>query len=175
MHCGGGIAPKQVPTRHAIIKSSAHHMLVVMQTRKACCTPPLHRKHACCVLLQALPRCAILCHVMLCCLLLCYVVFALQVGMYATSRIIAAVARAHMLPPFLARVHKKLGTPYISTILSGVTAAVMALFTGGLQGLLRVCDVDACVYLHAVVTAVWLLTSESKTSNVCIRACMKQS
>lgn len=50
--------------------------------------------------------------------------------MYATSRIIAAVARAHLLPPFLARVHHKLGTPYISTILSGVAAAVMALFTG---------------------------------------------
>lgn len=52
------------------------------------------------------------------------------VGMYATSRIIAAVARAHLLPPFLARVHHKLGTPYVSTILSGVAAAVMALFTG---------------------------------------------
>jgi APA family basic amino acid/polyamine antiporter len=50
--------------------------------------------------------------------------------MYATSRIIAAVARAHLLPPFLARVHEKLGTPYIATILSGVAAAVMALFTG---------------------------------------------
>jgi amino acid transporter len=50
--------------------------------------------------------------------------------MYATSRIIAAVARAHLLPPFLARVHHKLGTPYVSTILSGVAAAIMALFTG---------------------------------------------
>lgn len=50
--------------------------------------------------------------------------------MYATSRIIAAVARAHLLPPFLARVHQKLGTPYISTILSGGAAAIMALFTG---------------------------------------------
>jgi APA family basic amino acid/polyamine antiporter len=55
---------------------------------------------------------------------------AMQVGMYATSRIIAAVARAHLLPPFLARVHRKLGTPYISTILSGMAAAIMALFTG---------------------------------------------
>jgi APA family basic amino acid/polyamine antiporter len=53
--------------------------------------------------------------------------------MYATSRIIAAVARNHLLPPFLARVHEKLGTPYISTILSGVAAAVMALFTGGCE------------------------------------------
>lgn len=50
--------------------------------------------------------------------------------MYATSRIIAAVARAHLLPPFLARVHHKFGTPYISTVLSGVAAAIMALFTG---------------------------------------------
>lgn len=51
------------------------------------------------------------------------------VGMYATSRIIAAVARQHMLPPFLALVHPRLGTPHVSTILSGLAAAVIALFT----------------------------------------------
>eukprot|EP00878_Enallax_costatus_P001204 GHUV01001346.1.p1 GENE.GHUV01001346.1~~GHUV01001346.1.p1 ORF type:complete len:380 (+),score=37.80 GHUV01001346.1:378-1517(+) len=51
------------------------------------------------------------------------------VGMYATARIIAASARQHMLPPFLARVHPKLGTPYISQILSGLAAAIIALFT----------------------------------------------
>src|SRR5690242_8610417 len=49
--------------------------------------------------------------------------------MYATARIIAASARQHMLPPFLARVHPKLGTPFISQILSGVSTAVIALFT----------------------------------------------
>jgi hypothetical protein len=64
---------------------------------------------------------------------------SMQVGMYATSRIIAAVSRAHLLPPFLARVHHKLGTPYISTILSGMAAAVMALFTG-----------EGCCYCHAL-------------------------
>lgn len=52
-----------------------------------------------------------------------------QVGMYATARIIAASARQHMLPPFLARVHPKLGTPYVSQIASGVATAVIALFT----------------------------------------------
>jgi APA family basic amino acid/polyamine antiporter len=51
------------------------------------------------------------------------------VGMYATARIIAASARQHMLPPFLARVHPRLGTPYISQILSGIAAAIIALFT----------------------------------------------
>lgn len=49
--------------------------------------------------------------------------------MFAVSRIIAAVARQHLLPPFLARVHKRFGTPHISTILSGVATAVIALFT----------------------------------------------
>eukprot|EP00878_Enallax_costatus_P000818 GHUV01000943.1.p1 GENE.GHUV01000943.1~~GHUV01000943.1.p1 ORF type:complete len:550 (+),score=66.26 GHUV01000943.1:156-1652(+) len=51
------------------------------------------------------------------------------VGMYAVSRIIAAVSRQHLLPPFLARVHKRFGTPYIATILQGVATAVIALFT----------------------------------------------
>ncbi|WIA23368.1 hypothetical protein OEZ85_000131 [Tetradesmus obliquus] len=51
------------------------------------------------------------------------------VGMFAVSRIIAAVARQHLLPPFLAKVHKRFGTPYISTALSGVATAVIALFT----------------------------------------------
>lgn len=60
----------------------------------------------------------------------CMCLHGLQVGMYATGRIIAAVARSHLLPPFLARVHHKLGTPYIATLLSGVATAVMALFTG---------------------------------------------
>jgi APA family basic amino acid/polyamine antiporter len=83
--------------------------------------------------------------------------------MYATSRIIAAVARAHLLPPFLARVHHKLGTPYVSTILSGVAAAVMALFTGmyaqyarGLVGrcLLRRLAVSGLLLLLVITTMV---------------------
>lgn len=49
--------------------------------------------------------------------------------MYAVSRIIAAVSRQHLLPPVLARVHRRFGTPYISTLLSGVATAVIALFT----------------------------------------------
>jgi APA family basic amino acid/polyamine antiporter len=54
---------------------------------------------------------------------------ALQVGMYATSRIVAAVGRQHILPPFLARVHPKLATPYVATIAQGVASAIIALFT----------------------------------------------
>lgn len=50
--------------------------------------------------------------------------------MYAVSRIIAAVARQHLLPPVLARVHGRFGTPHVATILSGVATAVIALFTG---------------------------------------------
>lgn len=47
-------------------------------------------------------------------------------------RIIAAVARQHLLPPVLATVHKRFGTPWVATLLSGVATAVIALFTGAL-------------------------------------------
>lgn len=57
------------------------------------------------------------------------VVVLLQVGMYAVARIVAAVGRQHIRPPFFARVHPRFGTPMVSTILTGVTAAVIALFT----------------------------------------------
>lgn len=53
----------------------------------------------------------------------------LQVGCYAVARIVAAVGRQHILPPFLARVHPRLGTPYISTILTGLAGALITLFT----------------------------------------------
>jgi APA family basic amino acid/polyamine antiporter len=64
--------------------------------------------------------------------------------MFAVSRIIAAVARQHLLPPFLAKVHKRFGTPYISTALSGVATAVIALFTSfdELLNMVR----DCCCY-----------------------------
>lgn len=52
------------------------------------------------------------------------------VGMFAVSRIIAAVARQHLLPPVLATVHKRFGTPWVATVLSGVATALIALFTG---------------------------------------------
>jgi APA family basic amino acid/polyamine antiporter len=45
-------------------------------------------------------------------------------------RIIAAVARQHLLPPVLATVHKRFGTPWVATLLSGVATALIALFTG---------------------------------------------
>lgn len=51
------------------------------------------------------------------------------VGMFAVSRIIAAVARTHLLPPFLAKVHKRFGTPFVATAIQGVATAVIALFT----------------------------------------------
>eukprot|EP00879_Flechtneria_rotunda_P002193 GHRR01002379.1.p1 GENE.GHRR01002379.1~~GHRR01002379.1.p1 ORF type:complete len:523 (+),score=115.42 GHRR01002379.1:1539-3107(+) len=51
------------------------------------------------------------------------------VGMYAVSRIIAAVARQHLLPPFLAKIHRRFGTPWITTLLQGVATAIIALFT----------------------------------------------
>ncbi|WIA11145.1 hypothetical protein OEZ85_011287 [Tetradesmus obliquus] len=51
------------------------------------------------------------------------------VGMYATSRIVAAVGRQHILPPFLARVHPRWATPYVATISQGIASAVIALFT----------------------------------------------
>ncbi len=51
--------------------------------------------------------------------------------MYGVSRIITTVARDHLLPPYLARVHPRLQTPYIAIIIQGVTTALIALFTGG--------------------------------------------
>lgn len=61
---------------------------------------------------------------------------------FAQSRIIAAVGRQHLLPPVLALVHPKFGTPYVATILSGVATAVIALFTG------RLCRPGSCVALY---------------------------
>jgi amino acid transporter len=63
------------------------------------------------------------------------------VGMFAVSRIIAAVARTHLLPPFLAKVHARFGTPWIATLLQGIATAMIALFTGGccLRQLQAVC------------------------------------
>jgi len=45
-------------------------------------------------------------------------------------RIIAAVARQHLLPPVLATVSERFGTPWVSTLLAGVATALIALFTG---------------------------------------------
>jgi APA family basic amino acid/polyamine antiporter len=39
------------------------------------------------------------------------------------------VARQHLLPPVLASVHKRFGTPWVATLLSGVATAIIALFT----------------------------------------------
>lgn len=50
--------------------------------------------------------------------------------MYATARIICAVARQHMLPPLFARIHPKFKTPAIATVCQGISCAVIALFTG---------------------------------------------
>jgi APA family basic amino acid/polyamine antiporter len=50
--------------------------------------------------------------------------------MFAVSRIIAAVARTHLLPPFLAKVSNRWGTPWIATLLQGIATALIALFTG---------------------------------------------
>jgi hypothetical protein len=43
-----------------------------------------------------------------------------QIGMFAVSRIVAAVARQHLLPPVLARVHKRFGTPHIRWALASL-------------------------------------------------------
>lgn len=51
------------------------------------------------------------------------------VGMFAVSRIIAAVARQHLLPPVLASVHGRFGTPWVATLCAGLATALIALFT----------------------------------------------
>lgn len=54
----------------------------------------------------------------------------LPLPLLSACRIIAAVARQHLLPPFLATVHKRFGTPWVATLLQGVATALIALFTG---------------------------------------------
>jgi amino acid transporter len=57
--------------------------------------------------------------------------------MFAVSRIIAAVARQRLLPPVLASVHSRFGTPWVATLCAGLATALIALFTGeGFAGLL---------------------------------------
>lgn len=51
------------------------------------------------------------------------------IGTYGVSRIVTAVARDHLLPPFLARVHPRLRTPVITLAAVGIVQAVIALFT----------------------------------------------
>ena len=49
--------------------------------------------------------------------------------MYGASRIITGVARDHLIPPFLARVHPSLATPYLAILGQGVLTALIALLT----------------------------------------------
>jgi hypothetical protein len=49
--------------------------------------------------------------------------------MYGASRIITGVARDHLIPPILARVHQKLSTPYLAILGQGLLTAVIALLT----------------------------------------------
>ena len=46
--------------------------------------------------------------------------------MLGQSRVLFAMSRDHLLPPALARVHPKHGTPYKITIITGVVVAVLA-------------------------------------------------
>lgn len=80
-------------------------------------------------------------HLIVNCICILNNLMLLQVGMYATSRIVAAVGRQHILPPFLARVHPRWATPYVATISQGIASAVIALFTdfADLAGALVAC------------------------------------
>jgi APA family basic amino acid/polyamine antiporter len=46
--------------------------------------------------------------------------------MLGQSRVLFAMSRDHLLPPGLARVHPKFGTPYKITIFTGVAVAILA-------------------------------------------------
>eukprot|EP00877_Chromochloris_zofingiensis_P004698 jgi/Chrzof1/14229/Cz08g30110.t1 len=51
------------------------------------------------------------------------------VGMYGVSRIVTTVARDHLLPPLMARVHPKMRTPWIAILAQGIPSALLALFS----------------------------------------------
>lgn len=67
----------------------------------------------------------------------------LQVGMYGVSRIVTTVARDHLLPPLMARVHPKMRTPWIAILAQGIPSALLALFSGE-------CSCVTCVMLEAI-------------------------
>lgn len=60
---------------------------------------------------------------------ICGILTSTMIGMLGVSRIICCVAREALLPPVLALVHPKFGTPWVATLLQGVATAVIALFT----------------------------------------------
>jgi len=50
-------------------------------------------------------------------------------------RIFFAISRDGLLPPVFGKVHPRFGTPYVTTILTGVVAAIIAgIFPIGLPG-----------------------------------------
>lgn len=53
----------------------------------------------------------------------------LMVQMYGQSRIFMVMARDGLIPNFFTKLHRKFGTPYLSTLLVGVTVAIISGFT----------------------------------------------
>ncbi|KAJ8527763.1 hypothetical protein K7X08_015214 [Anisodus acutangulus] len=54
---------------------------------------------------------------------------SMLVGLMGQSRYTTQIARAHMIPPWFALVHPKMGTPIYATLLTTVTSCILALFT----------------------------------------------
>jgi APA family basic amino acid/polyamine antiporter len=76
--------------------------------------------------------------------------------MLGQSRVLFAMSRDHLLPPKLAEVHPKYGTPYKITIITGVVVAVLAGFIP-LSTLADLVNIGTLFAFVLVSIGVWLL------------------
>lgn len=57
------------------------------------------------------------------------IVTGVLVGCLGVARFLQALARQHLVFPFMAHIHPKLGTPWVATVVLGIAAAIFALLT----------------------------------------------
>src|SRR3712207_618774 len=76
--------------------------------------------------------------------------------MLGQSRVLFAMSRDHLLPPGLAKVHPKYGTPYRITIATGIVVALLAGFVP-LTALAELVNIRTLFAFFLVSIGVWVL------------------